>query len=100
MRQGSTPTFTIRTDVDLTGASALFITFEQSGRIVLEKTLEDCTISSDKIVVQLSQEETFLFKETITSAVKVQIRAAVGDTRYTSNEMNLKVSRAIKKGEI
>lgn len=61
MHRGTTPINIFRTDVDLTNASVLFITYKQNGKVVLEKTIDDVSIHGEMVEVRLSQRETLLF---------------------------------------
>ena len=97
MRRGTTPTNTFLTDVDLTGAT-VFVTYEQNGAVVIEKTGSDLTIATDSVQVLLTQADTLAFKP---GAVKIQIRY-VDAFGYAdaSNEISTTMERIIKDGEI
>ena len=59
--RGTTPIFTLTfTDVDLTAAAHVYVTFKQGGRI-LTKSDADLTVTATSIEVPLSQEETLMF---------------------------------------
>lgn len=73
MRRGTTPTHIFAVDIDLTDAAVLFITYRQNGKTVLEKSLEDCEITTEEIRVTLSQEDTLAFS--VEGKVEIQIRA-------------------------
>lgn len=60
MRRGSTPTNTFTVEIDLRNAT-VYVSYEQDGAVVLEKTGDALTVSSTSIVLQLTQEETMLF---------------------------------------
>lgn len=98
MRRGTTPTITISTDVDLSAASNLFVTFSQGGAVVLEKTLSDVTVSADAVTVELTQEDTLALASG--ASVEFQIRATVGDAKLASNIMVSSVYRILKNGVI
>lgn len=99
IRRGTTPTHVFTVDVDLTQATALYITYKQSDRIVIEKTLADCTITATTVTVELTQAESLKFA--ITSPVEIQIRAKFEDgTAIASNIMEADVGRILKGGEI
>lgn len=98
MRRGTTPTITITTDIDLTNASNLFVTFKQDGCKEVEKTLDDVTVTEDTVVVNLSQTDTLTFDST--KQVKFQIRATLGDNKVASNVMSATVNEILKQGEI
>lgn len=101
MRRGSTPTNTFTLDVDLSTAT-VYITYEQNGKTVLEKTGEDLTFTSDQngyyIAVTLSQEETLKFSE---GKVLIQIRYVFPNgTADASNIIQTTFERIIKDGVI
>lgn len=99
MRRGTTPTNTFKVDADLSEASVLFITYSQQGKTIIEKTLEDATITPEDITVNLTQAETLEFNSGI--PVKIQIRAGFEDgSRIASNIMTTDVSAILKDGVI
>ena len=97
MRRGTTPTITITTDIDLTGASNLFVTFKQGDRVVFEKTLADVTVSEKQVVCTLTQENTLSLKD---GFVRFQIRATLGDSKVASNIMTTSADEILKGGVI
>ena len=98
MYRGTTPINIFRTDVDLTNASVLFITYKQNGKVVLEKDLQDVKIQKEVITVFLSQKETLLFTEGI---VTIQIRVKFPDgSSIASSLIRTNVREILKDGEI
>ncbi|HGI3718827.1 TPA: hypothetical protein ACJSI1_000172 [Streptococcus agalactiae] len=98
MFRGTTPINIFRTDVDLTNASVLFITYKQNGKVVLEKTIDDVSIHGEMVEVRLSQRETLLFSEGI---VTIQIRAKFQDGSVIASSLIRTNAREIlKEGEI
>lgn len=97
MRRGTTPTNTFLLDVDLSGAT-IFVTYEQGGVNVLEKTGADLTVAPDSIAVKLTQADTLKFKP---GNVNIQIRYvdAFG-TADASNIITTTAERILKDGEI
>lgn len=96
--RGATITNTFTVDVDLTSATALYITYKQADRVVLEKELEDCTVTSESIEVTLSQEDTCCFKE---GDVEIQIRAKLFDgAALVSKVIYTSASKLLKEGVI
>lgn len=61
MIRGSTPTHTFNIKLDTSRIKALKITYSQNDKVVLAKYKKDCTIAEGKIILTLSQEDTFLF---------------------------------------
>lgn len=98
MRRGTTPTLTITTDIDLTAAENMFITFKQRNRIVFEKTLEDLDITGNTIVCKLTQDDTLALMADI---VRFQIRATLADSsKVASNIMVTNADEILKGGAI
>jgi hypothetical protein len=99
IRKGTTPTQQFNTSIDLSGASVLYITYKQYGKIVIEKTIEDCDITASYVATELSQEETLLFDAT--RKVEIQIRAKFPDgTAVASNIMETDAGAILKGGII
>lgn len=97
MRRGSTPTNTFTVDIDLTGAT-LFVSYEQMGKVIVEKTGEDLTVTSTSISLSLSQEETLRFKP---GEVLIQIRYVFpSGAADASNIIRTTAERIIKDGVI
>ena len=102
MIRGTTPTLTFNTDVDLTGADRLYITFQQNGKTVLEKSLEDMTVTPTTITLTLTQADTLAFENSRNAPeVLIQIRAGwlAGDA-IASDIMYTTVNRLLKDGVI
>lgn len=97
MRRGSTPTNVFTVPIDLTNAT-VYIDYEQGNSIVIEKTNGDMTIESDKITLELSQEDTLKFKPGL---VYIQLRYVFpnGDAD-ASNIIKTTAERIIKDGVI
>lgn len=97
MRRGTTPTNTFSVNVDLTGAT-VFVSYEQDGAVVLEKTGSDLTVGTNSVEVVLSQNDTLAFHP---GKVNIQIRYidAFG-TADASNIMATTAERIIKDGVI
>lgn len=97
MRRGTTPTITITTDIDLTQASNLFVTFKQGDRVVCEKTLDEVTVTENAVICELEQNDTLALKDGL---VMIQIRATLGDSKVASNIMTASVDAILKGGAI
>lgn len=97
MRRGSTPTNTFDVDIDLRDAT-VFISYEQFGKVVLEKTNSDVTITETSIVTELSQEDTLKF---VAGDVLIQIRYVFPNgAADASNIIKTTFERIIKDGVI
>lgn len=60
--RGGTPTVVFNVAVDLTTAVVLYVSYYQNGRKVLEKPLEECTVTERTVSNTLSQAETLKFR--------------------------------------
>lgn len=97
--RGATITNVFDVSIDLTDAVVLYITYKQYGRTVLEKQLEDCTVTQDKVTVDLTQAESLKFAEN--KPVQIQIRARLSDnSAHVSNIMKTTASELLKEGVI
>lgn len=107
MIRGTTPTNTIETDIDLTGAT-IFVTYSQGGSTVFEKTGDDLTVETTTgddgnqvhtITTVLSQEDTLALKSDL--KVRVQIRAVFENGCSVASEiMEMTVGEILKDGVI
>lgn len=98
MRRGTTPVINIETDIDLSDATNLFVSFEQGKEIVVEKTLSDVTITEDAVSIHLTQEDTLKFADD--KVVRVQLRCTLHGEKLASNIMTAEVGEILKGGEI
>ena len=82
--RGTTPIFTLTfTDVDLTGAAHVYVTFKQGGRI-LTKSDADLTVTATNIEVGLTQEETLMFN---VGNVQIQANWTLANGSRTASEV-------------
>ena len=72
MRKGTTPTFTFTLPFDTAIVAKAKVIFEYDNEQQLTKTAGADNFSGNTIIVQLTQEETFLFR--CNSRIKVQLR--------------------------
>lgn len=99
MRRGTTPTHIFKSDVDLTDAVEIFMTYKQSGKIYIEKTIEDMEVSQDEIRIKLSQTDTLALSTM--EYVEIQCRAKFPDgAAIASNIINAPVQKILKEGVI
>lgn len=99
IRKGTTPTHIFNTNVDLTEAVALYVTYKQGGRVVIEKDISECEVTSTNVTTKLTQADSLKLNETQT--VEMQIRARFSDgTAIASNIMESDAGRVLKGGEI
>ena len=98
MRRGTTPTNTFTVDTDLTAAVAVYVTYKQGNQVLVEKNIDDLTITSTKVEVTLTQEDTLAFAQ---GSAQIQIRAKFGDgAAIASNIIVAPVDQILKDGVI
>lgn len=98
MRRGTTPTFNIECDVDLTGYT-IFVTLEQGNR---ELTLTpECETTEDGCVlsVTLTQEQTLVFDDRGTASMQVRAIDQAG-LAIASNIMTVDIGKILLDGVI
>lgn len=84
--RGTTPTFTFTfsSDVNLSIASNVYVTFKsQNGTVLLTKSGEELTISDNIVSVSLTQKETLSFYDT----VKIQVNWTYPNGKRASSEI-------------
>lgn len=70
---------TIKTPVAPSNYSAILVTFQQGGVNLVEKTLQDLTLTATSIIVKLTQEETALFEAKKKAYLQVRCYASTYD---------------------
>ena len=73
--------------------------FEQDGVLVLEKKLEDCTVSGQQVSVRLTEEDTLAFRQN-GSVLQIQLRCGIGEKRLASEVITATVGRILKEGTL
>ena len=77
MRRGTTPRQTfIFSDIDITDAKDIEITYSQNDTIIFSKTLSDLTVDDNTVSFLLTQEETLALNN---SPVEIQVRLLTSD---------------------
>lgn len=103
MIRGTTPTntFILPFYMEVADISALYVTYSQNGIVIVDKSLNDVTISvKDNLIVtlKLTQEDTLKLSE---GKVKIQIRLKTSDgVAMASNIVNTYASEVLKDGVI
>lgn len=102
MLRGTTPTHIFETNVDLTHAAAVYVTYSQGkcNKVVLEKGIDDLKIVAGVVEVSLSQADTLKFDDTCPTA-RAQVRALLPDgTALATDKIPLSVRGILKDGVI
>lgn len=90
-----TLTFTLPEEIMI---DALYITFAQGGKTVLEKSLNDVEISGETVTLPLSQADTLAFDRGMVT-VQVAIRDGAGNV-MRDNANRFEVKDVLKNGVI
>lgn len=99
MIRGTTPTLEFTLPFEVESLSALYVTFKQLGRTVVERQLKDCRYDGKVLYVDLTQDETLSF--TAGHQVDMQIRAKFVSGKSVASEiMTTSVQRVLKGGVI
>ena len=99
MRQWTTPINEFDVDIDLTECEVIFLTYQQHGKTVIEKTKEDMTITENTVTVKLTQEETGMLDPNVEVEMQFRVKYADGFAPG-SNVMCTDVEKVLKQGEI
>ena len=107
--RGSTVTQSFALPFDVDQISEIFVTYVQSGKLILEKNKEDVFINKKENILKvfLSQDDTLLFHSDTKpfdideSIVLIQIRALLKDnSSIVSNIMRARLYDVLKDGKI
>lgn len=97
--RGTTPPHVFTLPVEEAAIAALWISYAQSGCVVLTKELADCAFSGREATVQLSQAETLAFDQSGVIAIQVRLRDDGGNA-YASEIVYAEPGHILKEGEI
>lgn len=97
MRRGSTQTLTLNTGIDCTNLDKLDVSFAQRNKVILSKTLSDCTVDGTNIIVYLSEEDTLKFSSK-NNPVQIQMRFGIGNERFASGIKYINIEGVLKDG--
>ena len=94
--QGSTPTHYFEIPISGSKVKEVEITYAQNDIVILTKNTEDCTITEEEVITELSQEETFLFDKAY--PVQIQIRLLDENDKVHPGEiLSESVSKCLSK---
>ena len=101
MIRGTTPVleFTLPFDTEL--LEEAYVTISQRGAVVIEKSIDECTLKHTMLTVRLSQEETLELIAQRNLRVEIQLRVLTRDGEaLASNIETVDVGRILKDGVI
>lgn len=95
IKRGSTPKQIFCTEIDLSGAIALYVVYKQNNEVVIQKTLDDVELDCSGLSFTLSQEETLLLEPF--SDVMIEIEARFPDGSVARSQIvRARVERTLK----
>lgn len=100
MWRGTTPTHVFYMPDEFSDAAFtdIYLSYAQRGKVILEKTLADITVSGTSLTVSLSQADTLLFHY---GPVQIQMRGKLaGGRALASNIIHTNAREVLKDGEI
>ena len=103
MIRGTTPTlaFNLPFQASLIKSAQILIAYVDNHKeVIIEKTLEDCTIEDTFISTDLTQEETLAFPAPVTAEVQLRVVITQGgkDVALATEAYKVKVKKLLKDG--
>lgn len=98
MFRATTPTHIFVLPFDTSLLQEIRITYQQSGKTVLQKTEADCTLTGSEIKVTLTQQETLLFSPD--ERVSIQLRVLTTTGHVMASEIKKVFARACLDEEV
>lgn len=97
MIRGTTPTHVFTLPFDTSEVKKVLVTYAQKQEVLFEKTTEECMLSEDKVLVSLTQEETFRFDCTHSGQVQIRVLTEEGKV-FASVVKKIDVDTCLSKG--
>ena len=98
MYRGTTPTLKFKLSVNTSDITLLSVALAQNSRVVVEKTLTDCTLADSAVTCPLTEEDTLALR--VGYAVEIQLRVGIGDARLASQVFTLSVDKILRDGAL
>ena len=99
MIRGTTPTLRFYLPFSVELLEVVYITMQQDGAKVVEKTLDDCEADENMISFRLTQDETLEFADSQWVEIQVRVRMKSGEALASQIERTT-VQRILKDGVI
>ncbi|MBP3647191.1 MAG: hypothetical protein J6K55_12300 [Clostridia bacterium] len=99
MIRGTTPTLVFTLPFEAQQLEEAYISFAQNGKVVLEKTLSDCTSHQNTLTVRLTQEETLKLKTDVNTEIQIRART-IAEEAVASDIIRVPTGRILKDGVI
>lgn len=94
--RGTTPTFVLTLPFNAEAITILSVAFAQNESVVVNKTLNDVTVSGKQITLTLDEDETLLFDDS--TDIEIQLRCGIDEKRYASCIMKCSVEGILVEG--
>lgn len=99
MIRGTTPTLQFKLPFETSLLSAVYITFAQNEKAVIEKELHDCTAEGRTLTLRLTQEDTLKLVHSANVAIQLRAKTNAGEA-LASNIITTSVYKILKDGVI
>jgi hypothetical protein len=99
MIRGTTPLLEFTVPFDTRQLAEAYVTLAQSGKVVVDKKLEDCEVDTHKLSVRLTQEETLRLDDGYVTEIQIRVRTIEGEA-LASNIIAERTDRILKDGVI
>lgn len=99
MIRGTTPVLGFDLPFGTDQLAEAYVTFAQVGQVVLDKPLSACSLSENKLIVRLTQEETLKLAGNCNTEIQVRVRTTSGDA-LASQIIAVETCRVLKEGVI
>lgn len=96
MYRGTTPTLKFKVSVNTSEITLLNVAIAQNSKVVVEKTLTDCTLADGYVTCTLTEEDTLALR--VEYPVEIQLRVGIGNKRLASQVFILNVSKILRDG--
>lgn len=99
MMRGTTPTLKFKLPVDAEWLDVLYITFQEEGKTIFEKKLEDCEKHGEYVHLRLTQEDTLKFSNDVVVDIQLRGRTKSNDA-IACRVIHTCAERILKEGVI
>lgn len=101
LQRGTTPThsFTLPDELKDASISSLYVTYKQNDGTVVEKSVDELSVSDGTVSVDLTQDDTLLFKANKKASVQIRLKLSSGQA-FASDMIDLEVRDVLKDGVI
>lgn len=99
MIRGTTPKLEFTLPFEVDQISEAFITFVQRDKVVLEKSISECSVGEKTLQFQLTQEETLKLTAGCVTEIQIRVLMNSGDA-LASNIIRINTERILKDGVI